>query len=175
MYIKPIHIPRTDPLIQLADTGSRAPDIDKDSWELDDQSVQEMQDWAGGCKTDLFADCYNHKAEQYCSLYDYGQPRPIAIDAFSTSWSAKQMGAVYACPPINEIVHTVRKIKKDEATGVLVVPRWHTATYWTSIYQGRELLSPFKEAKIFTPQIRRRDWARPYMQGSKMQFLALLF
>ena len=73
---------------------------------------------------DLFASALNHQAPKYISWNpDQGA---FAIDAFSISWANIKF---YAFPSFNLIRARISKIKREGASGVMIIPLWNTL-FW---------------------------------------------
>ena len=53
------------------------------------------------------------------------------VDAFSNEWS--QFFFFYAFPPFCLIPRCVQKIIHDQASGILVIPRWTTQPFFTVV------------------------------------------
>ena len=66
---------------------------------------------------DLFASRINHQLKPYVSYRP--DPEAIAVNAFHISWTQYSF---YAFPPFSVIMHVLRKIQEDQATGVMVIP-----------------------------------------------------
>ena len=70
---------------------------------------------------DLFASALNLQAPKYISWNpDQGA---FAIDAFSISWANIKF---YAFPPFSLIGASISKIKREGASGVMIIPLWNT-------------------------------------------------
>ena len=87
---------------------------------------------------DLFASRLNRQFSAYSSFRP--DPEASCIDAFTISWSEKN---VYCFPPFSCVLRVLRKIIQDRATGVVVVPRWPTQS-WYPILTNLLLLPPVK-------------------------------
>ena len=74
---------------------------------------------------DLFASRLNYQVIPYVSWMP--DPDALAIDAFSIYWSDYFF---YAFPPFSQITRVLRKIREDKATGLIVVPSWHTQAWF---------------------------------------------
>ena len=92
---------------------------------------------------DLFASISNYKCKKYISWKI--DPGSIAIDSFTISWKSTKF---YAFPPFSQILRALRKIKKDEAEGIMVVPYW-THQAWFLLFQSLLISEPI----IFTPNM----------------------
>ena len=77
---------------------------------------------------DLFASRLNYQLEPYISY----QPDPgaLAVNAFHSDWS---QFTFYAFPPFSIIQRTLSKIREDQATGLLIVPKWPTQTWYPQL------------------------------------------
>lgn len=111
----------------VADAESRRnhPDVE---WELADYAFQKITYEFGKPYIDIFASRLNNKCNRYISWNR--DPDAVAINAFTVSWSKFFF---YAFPPVSIILKTLRKIIKDEATGIVVVPWWPTQP-WFPLY-----------------------------------------
>jgi hypothetical protein len=74
---------------------------------------------------DLFASRLNYQVKPYVAYTP--DPEAYAIDAFHLSW---RMYKFYAFPPFCIIHQVLQKVKKDQATGLLIVPYWPTQAWW---------------------------------------------
>ena len=69
---------------------------------------------------DLFASELNHKVPKYISWNP--DQEAFAIDAFSISWANIKF---YAFPPFSLIGASISKIKREGASGVMIIPLWN--------------------------------------------------
>ncbi len=74
---------------------------------------------------DLFASRLNYQVKPYVAYTP--DPEAYAIDAFHWSW---RMYKFYAFPPFCIIHQVLQKVKKDQATGLRIVPYWPTQAWW---------------------------------------------
>ena len=76
---------------------------------------------------DCFATRTNSQLDNYISY----KPDPFAlyIDAFRLSWNNFKC---YAFPPFSLIGRVLRKLQVDQATALVVVPKWPTQTWFTT-------------------------------------------
>ena len=77
---------------------------------------------------DLFASRLTYQLEPYISYQP--DPGPLAVNAFHSDWSEFTF---YAFPPFSIIQHTLSKIREDQATGRLIVPKWPTQTWYPQL------------------------------------------
>lgn len=101
-----------------ADELSRIKNEDTE-WELADWAFSEIIRSFGKPEVDLFASFFNRKCDKFCSRFPAAEA--LAVDAFTISWRSLDF---YAFPPFAMILKTLVKIKRDKATGILIVPRW---------------------------------------------------
>ena len=73
---------------------------------------------------DLFASALNHQVPKYISWNP--DQEAFAIDAFSISWANIKF---YAFPSFNLIRARISKIKREGASGVMIIPLW-TTLFW---------------------------------------------
>ena len=77
---------------------------------------------------DLFASRNNHQYKLYASFKE--DPGADRVDSFNMYWGDKKM---YAFPPFCIIPRVIQKIRRDKATGVLVVPFWKNQIWYSEI------------------------------------------
>jgi hypothetical protein len=166
----PIHLLRGDPRIQLADAGSKAPD--SDDWGIDEQTFSTLEQKYGPFSVDLFADESNHRTEKFFS--DFLSPSSAGVNAFAHSWDNENC---YACPPVNLILKTIRKLLTSKCRGVLVIPKWTTAKFWPFAFpDGSNPISIFSEIEEIHPIIIQNQRARSPLAGqTSFSFLVLHF
>ena len=134
------HIPGIDNVV--ADKESRNFHIQNTEWKLDPLVLHEaLKEIKFEPDIDLFASRLNNQFETYCSYRP--DPGAALVDAFSTSWSEFNF---YCFPPFSCILKVLQKIRQDRATGVIVVPRWPTQTWYsilmTMLVQPPVILKP---------------------------------
>lgn len=168
--IIPIHLLRDDPRIKIADDGSKT--TDTENWQVDDQTFQRNRT-RFKFTIDLFASDRNSKCQRFYS--NFFCPGTSGIHAFSHSWDDE---VAWICPPIQEIIRIVRRLKTSRTTGILFVPKWKTADYWVEIFnnEGR-LLWPFNYMETCRPFIIQGTYNphSPFAGKTKFEFLQLCF
>ena len=97
-------------------------------WMLSKPIFQRIVSLFGKPDIDLFASRLNAQVETYVSW----RPQSMAkfVDAFSIDWS---QFFFYAFPPFCLISRCVQKIIHDQASGILVIPRWTTQPFFTVV------------------------------------------
>ena len=109
-----------------ADRASRA-FTSSAEWSLSQDTQLEIFSVFPKPTVDLFASAQNHVCSKYVTLiYDADA---IHTDAFSTQWHNKS----YLFPPFSLIGRVLRKIQQDKTTGLLLVPRWPTQTWYSAV------------------------------------------
>ena len=78
----------------------------------------------------LFASYLNAQVPCYVSWFP--DPNAVANDAFSLSWENKKF---YAFLPFSLIGATLAKIRKEQSTGIMIVPWWGTQVWFPLILQ----------------------------------------
>lgn len=99
-------------------------------WALEENIFQKILHKFGKLEVDLFASRLNHKLPKYVALRP--DPKAIAVDAFSMSWSNSYF---YVFAPFSLTRMILRKIVEDEAEAVLAAPIWPTQSWWPSLLQ----------------------------------------
>jgi hypothetical protein len=170
IHIEPIHLLREDPRIQEADEGSKR--LDTDNWSLDDYSFSFFNQFS--FQTDLFADKFNSKCAQFCSLYY--QEGSLAVDAFSIPWGP--LGFLWICPPVSALIRIQRRITTSACQGVIILPVWKTANFYTLYFDSNdEPLWPFTCLRKWSPYIIQNENAKNTALFGQVNFMfaALLF
>ncbi|XP_021965115.1 uncharacterized protein LOC110860391 [Folsomia candida] len=119
----------------IADYYSRVTQTDTE-WSLSSQIFDKIVIQIGSPSIDLFATVQNAKCQNYVSW----KPDPFAsnIDAFTFCWTNLKF---YAFPPFSMILRVLRKIKTDQATGLVVVPNWECQP-WFPLFKSMLVLEP---------------------------------
>ena len=118
------HIPGCHNIV--ADWESRNFSKQDSEWMLDSSILKRaLSELNFKPDIDPFASRLNHQFDVYCSF----KPDPGAtyVDAFSISWSNLNF---YCFPPFSCILAVLKKKKQDNATGVVVVPKRSTQSWY---------------------------------------------
>jgi hypothetical protein len=168
--IIPIHLLQDDPRIQIADHGSKIKD--SDDWSVDRDTFSRL-DEQFVFTIDLFASDKNSKcARFYSNFFCQGTH---GIDAFCHNWNGE---VAWTCPPIKNVQQTVRKIRSCTMSGVLMVPEWPTAEYWTELFtRDGKLRPPFIKAEKSRPYLLQGCYnpKSPFHGRAKFDFLELSY
>jgi hypothetical protein len=106
-------------------------------WALKDEIFQQICQRFGTPTVDLFASRLNKKVDRFYSWKS--DPEAEVIDSFTVSWEQE---AIYAFPPFCLIGRTIQKIIAENVSGVLVVPKWPTKS-WYSMLRKITQCDPF--------------------------------
>lgn len=98
---------------------------DDNEFELNDEYFLDITQKFGMPDIDLFASRTNKKCKMFVSWHK--DPESTAVDAFTLNWSSLKF---YAFPPFSQILRVLNKIEHDEATGIVVVPKWETQPWF---------------------------------------------
>lgn len=74
---------------------------------------------------DLFASRLNKQFTKYVSYR--ADPDALSLDSFTINWRGLKF---YAFPPFSLISRVIQKVRKDEATGIIVAPFWPTQPFF---------------------------------------------
>ena len=137
----------------LADFLSRHR-VDSREWKLCQPVVKQIFQVFGTPMCDLFASAKNHQLPLYYSqMYD---PQAAGTDALRQSWKGEVL--LYAFPPIALLLKVLNKIRLEEASVVLVAPKWPRRPWYSHLLRlccgiprvlplRRDLLSQELEAR----------------------------
>ena len=162
--------PILGPMNIIADQESRKISSDLE-WVLDLKIYKEAVELCDFTPNiDLFASRLNKKGQNY--IPNHPDPGAQAVNAFTLSWFGLHF---YAFPPFSIILKTLRMIREDKATGILVLPHWPTQSWWpylTSMLIGQPIILPRTSKLLYLPakpeQIHplRRTMNLPFSQVS---------
>ncbi|VDH95207.1 Hypothetical predicted protein [Mytilus galloprovincialis] len=102
--------------------------FDFDDWGIHQRIFRYFDKLWGPFTCDLFASSNNYKVAKYYSLF--WTPGTSGVDAFAHNWALENSWIV---PPVHLINRTIRYLIFCRAKGVLIVPKWISASYWPSI------------------------------------------
>ena len=122
VWLTVAHIPGI--LNKEADLKSRKFNDDTE-WKLEPKIFQKISDTLGKPDIDMFASRLNYQFKPFVSWHP--DPEAFAIDAFTVKWN---QNLIYLFPPFSQIQRVLKKLKKEEAEGVLILPLWTTACWF---------------------------------------------
>ena len=166
-----VWMPRDNPIMQIADDGSRQFDID--NWTIDTPSFLSLNQKWGPFSVDIFASAENARIKKfYTQLPEEGS---AGVNAFCQDLSGEN---VWATPPPRLISPTVKLLNRYKVSGVLCVPAWQASTFWTTLCPNGSHLARFVVDFVsFQPYfLAGEDMTNKTFQGlSKFKMLALWF
>ena len=146
-----------------ADEESRKTNLDAE-WKLNSEFLRAaLEKLKEEPVVDLFASRLNKQMKQYISFRP--DPEALAVDAFSLSWQDLHF---YAFPPFSVITAVLRKVMRDRARGIIVVPRWKTQVWWPMLMRLLDqdpVPLPMKNSTLsLPPQPRKTHHLLPRLQ-----------
>jgi hypothetical protein len=164
--IEPVWVSRDNPFLQKADALSKG--IDSDNWAISPADFNDLAVRFGPFTVDLFATGLNPKCNRFYT--QSAEEGSCGVDAFAKRWEGER---VYAAPPVSLVLRTIRKAANIILGGVLIVPLWKSANYWTFTFDdGRHLNRVFAGMQIV--HMCALAWeitARDSLGGHELQFL----
>ena len=125
IWLFPVYVASAD---NLADEPSRNIYVDAE-WQLHPTIFKNViSTLQFNPDIDLFASRLNAQLSRYISYHP--DPHAYATDAFSLFWGDKQ---IYCFPPFSCISQCLQKIRADQATGIVIVPKWPTQQFYSLI------------------------------------------
>ena len=122
LHISPAHIPGKDNLDE--DKSSRKFQ-DATKWQLNPKIYKAVCGTFGTPEIDLFSSRINRQTEKYVSWKP--ETKSFAVDAFSVNSSHHFM---YIFPPFSLLTKVIKKICRDQATGILFFSAWSTQPWY---------------------------------------------
>ena len=160
VWLSAAHIPGKENT--AADEESRKINWDAE-WKVEPETLQAaFKELNIHPSIDLFASRLNNQMELYVSFRP--DPEAFAVDAFSLPWKDLQF---YAFPPFSVITAVLRKVTRDQARGVIIVPQWTTQVWWP-------LLMRMLEQKPFPLPTKNTTLTLPSHPGEKHHLLPRL-
>ncbi len=160
IHLEPVQVTRQEPLIDVADAGSRH--FEEDDWGIDIPSFRDLEARFGRFTVDLFAGEGNHKVDKFYSVY--ATPSSSGVDAFARDWTGEH---AFICPPVRDIIPAWRKSCNVRMSGVLVVPEWRSSSFWPMLFpDGHSSNERVQAMHVFQPFIIQGQFAKsPVMKG----------
>lgn len=130
---------------QQADLLSRCPYKDSSDWEVSQSCFQMLNNRWGPFTIDRFATHENAKCRRYNSKIWF--PGTEAVNSLTVNWSGEMNWVV---PPPDLVTAVLRKMAREEACGVAVVPVWKSAPYWPILFPGERKADFLAEVLYFS-------------------------
>ena len=122
------HIPGKQNI--LADFKSRKLN-DQLEWKLNQKIVNKLCAIWQLPDIDLFASRLNFQVEKFCSWKPDHQSE--FVNAFTVDWG--KFYFIYLFPPFSLLNRCIRKIKIDNASGMIIVPYWPTQIWFPALME----------------------------------------
>jgi hypothetical protein len=106
--------------------------IDSDNWEIASTDYAHFEAHFGPFSVDLFPTSSNAKCSRFY-LRSF-EDRTFGVDAFAQNWEGE---CAYVAPPLSLVTRTIRKAALAKMNGILIVPLWKGAKFWTFAYRDR--------------------------------------
>lgn len=120
------HLSRDHEIIQFADTESRLFDLQDYSFDFD--SFIWISGLFGPFELDCFASEFNKKCVDYFSKFYFKDC--LGVNFFAQSLPDRNL---FVFPPVSLIVPAIMHLRKYNARGCLIVPKWTSSHFWTHI------------------------------------------
>ena len=147
IVVEPVWISREHEMIKYADLGSR--DFHHDDISLDFHTFKEAEDYFGKFSVDCFASASNAKCSRFFTRKDV--PNSSGMDFFMQKLKEEDNHWLFA--PIGKLCQAVLHLKQQEVSGVVLVPVWPRASFFTFCFpDGMHLASWVTKVK----------WIKPY-------------
>ena len=117
---------------------------DASDWKLDRQVFLEVEERMGPFSIDMFASRTNAQLPAYCSWR--ADPAALAVDGLSIPWKEHHP---YMFPPFALISRCLDKLRREEASAVMIAPVWPNQTWFPQVLDSLSdypvLLPPLTE------------------------------
>jgi len=168
IIISPIHLSRDDIRIQKADDRSKV--VDSDDWSIDHMSFESLNKQFA-LEIDAFASRSNTRLQRFYS--EEWEEGAAGTNAFAQDWSS---GMLWLSPPIKLLIKCAKRIRRSRCQGIIILPRWTTATFYCYFFEGQKVKPPFIYIKDFQPFIYQNQGAESALKDRvEFSFIALYF
>ena len=164
IWLTAAHIPGKENI--EADAESRI-FSDQTEWKLCPTIFQQICNRFCTPDIDLFASRLNYQCEPYVAWRP--DPNAKAIDAFCVDWGT--FDNVYAFPPFSILTKVLQKFQEDNATGVVVAPKWPTQPWYARLLRmtkAKPMTLPMHSETLTLPHAP----GKTHPLGHKMQLMA---
>lgn len=137
-----------------ADDLSRDTRLDHSDYTLNSEVFSQIQSLYGNLEIDLFASRANTRLPRFVSWKPTSGAEYVDALSKTIKWSSFYF---YANPPFILLSKVMNKIRADAACGVVIVPRWPAAPWWSNFRDlliDRPFLLPRRPDLFTTPTAR---------------------
>lgn len=168
LVLTPVHLLRMDERIQKADGLSKT--RDSDDWSIDQDSFL-ILDKLYNFELDVFASNSNKRCLRFYS--EFFEQESAGVEAFSQIWWPY---TCWVCPPVKLLIKVAIRIRASKCKGVLVLPNWPTANYFTSFFDDQmKPRCPFQKIYEFHPFIHQNQGASSALKDKIVFSLVALY
>jgi hypothetical protein len=100
-------------------------------WRIASAYFKRLSKKWGPHSIDMFASQSNHLLSNYVSW----EPDPAAFATDAMSFSCKNLGRLYLCPPWNLLPQVISKLQREQVPATLITPWWPTAIWFPMLHQ----------------------------------------
>ena len=140
-------LPRENPTMVVADYFSR--DLDTSDYGISEAAFASLSAAWGPFDVDAFASDSNARLKHFFSkLFSEAAQ---GMDAFAQPWDGLHL---WLSPPVSVVSDVLVKLgSSEDASGVLVVPRWPLADFWLNLLpDGKHFISGVDNFTFFSPK-----------------------
>jgi hypothetical protein len=166
--LQPVWVSRDNPFLLKADAISKG--IDTDNWEVSRVDYDHLNALFGPFSINLFATCDNAKATRFYSRsWEMGTQ---GVDSFAQNWHGE---CAYVAPLVSLVMRTIRKVAVTVMYGILIIPLWKNAKFWTFAFRdGIHLNAMFDSVQIVCMHTLAWEFSKKDIIGGKeIQFLVI--
>jgi hypothetical protein len=166
--LQPVWVSRDNPFLLKAVAISKG--VDTDNWEVSRTDCDHLNLLYGPFSIDLFATRDNAKATRFYSRsWEMGTQ---GVDSFTQNWQGE---CANAAPPVSLVMRTIRKVAITEMSGILIIPLWKNAKFWTFAFRdGIHLNAMFENVEIVRMHTLAWEFLKKDVIGGKeIQFLVM--
>ena len=124
--------------------------IDYDDWRISPVLFDYINNIWGPFTIDRFADQFNKQIPRFNSKFE--NEGSECVNAFTIKWNKDNNWLV---PPISEISNVIKQMLFQNASGVLVIPKWESAKFWVQLVNFDGYKSFIKDYKIIPDGCRK--------------------
>ena len=168
--IYPVRISRNERIIQLADEGSRF-STSTDEWSVDNFSFNKICEYF---QVEPSVDCFASRGNSKCSNFFSKVPQTDSngVNFFAQTLITSEI--FWICPPVKLIIHVLKHLSTcPNITGILIVPLWRSADFFTHIFQGPNLHQIITEVYVIKAKFICSNDATKNIFGSDSNFKTL--
>jgi hypothetical protein len=94
------------------------------------------------------------------------------VDSFTQNWQGER---AYAAPPVSLVMRTIRKVAITVMSGILIIPLWKNAKFWTFAFRdGIHSNAMFESVQIMRMHTLAWEFLKKDIIGGKeIQFLVI--